>query len=100
MDTFRETLLVMITTPVYIILIYVHDKKYYTVKDTATNVYLSTLNFLLDLALRGVGVIVLNYFFQFRVMEIGNVFAYWFTLLVLQDILYYFLHRVDHFCRF
>ncbi len=106
MNEFREALLIFISTPIYILVIgaeiafsYIHNKHYYTVNGTLTNIYLSSLNFLLDIVLRGVCLIVLNYFYQFRILEIQNTFLYWFILLVTQDFMFYWLHRVDHYCR-
>lgn len=106
MDAFNETLLAMFAMPVYMVLIsleillsYWHEKHYYTVKDTITNVYLSALNFILDLLLRAFGVLVLTYFFQFRFIEIRNPIIYWTVLVFALDFMYYWLHRIDHYCR-
>jgi sterol desaturase/sphingolipid hydroxylase (fatty acid hydroxylase superfamily) len=107
MDSFRETMLALVAMPIYIIFIgleivlsYFHDKKFYSLKDTVANVYLSALNFLLDLLLRSLGLLVLVYFYDQRFFEIRNSFIYWIVLLFTEDFMYYWLHRVDHFCRF
>jgi sterol desaturase/sphingolipid hydroxylase (fatty acid hydroxylase superfamily) len=42
---------------------------------------------------------VLSWVFQFHVVQISDSWAYWIVLLVLQDLAFYFLHRVDHACR-
>nr|MBK9649957.1 sterol desaturase family protein [Bacteroidota bacterium] len=104
---FRESLLVIISTPLYAILIggemllsYFQHKNFYSIKGTLTNVYLTALNMGLDIVLRGVCLLVLNYFYQFHLFTISNVFAYWLLLLVLQDFAYYVLHYVDHHSRF
>lgn len=96
----------MFAMPVYVVLIgleillsYWHEKHYYTVKDTITNVYLSALNFILDLLLRAFGVLVLTYFFQFKFVEIKNPVVYWTILVLSLDFMYYWLHRIDHYCR-
>lgn len=106
MEQFREALLIAITTPIYAIVIgaeivfsYFHNKQYYKTKDTLANVYLSTLNMGLDILVRGVCLLVLNYFYQFKFFEISNVYAYWALLFIAQDFMYYWLHRVDHYCR-
>lgn len=105
-EEFKESLLIFITTPVYIILIgiemimsSIHNKQLYSTKDTFTNVYLMTLNFLLDVLFRGICLFVLNYFFTFHFFAISNTLLYWFLLLIFQDIAFYFQHRVDHFSR-
>ncbi|HLC83751.1 MAG TPA: sterol desaturase family protein [Bacteroidia bacterium] len=106
MNEFREALLIAITTPIYAIVIgaeilfsYYHHKNYYSVKGTLANIYLTSLNLGLDILIRGVCLIVLNYFFQFKFVEIINQYAYWAVLLIAQDFMYYWLHRVDHYCR-
>ena len=55
----RETILLCIGTPIYAIVIgleilmsHLHDRKWYTFKDTMSNVYLTLLNMSLDLACR------------------------------------------------
>ena len=92
MNEFREELLIKLSIPVYAIVIgaeilfsYLHDKKYYSTKGVLANIYLSTLNFMLDILLRGVCLAVLWYFYQFKFVEIDKVahpFWYWFVLLV------------------
>ncbi|MCK6650548.1 MAG: sterol desaturase family protein, partial [Bacteroidia bacterium] len=78
---------------------YLHHKHYYSVKGVLANIYLSALNFTLDIVLRVVCLFVLNFFFQYRFLEIENVYLYWFALLIGQDFMFYWLHRIDHFCR-
>lgn len=106
MNEFREALLIAITTPIYAIVIgaeilfsYYYEKKYYSVKGTLANIYLSILNFSLDILIRGVCLLVLNYFYRFRFTEIVNPIAYWAVLLIAQDFMFYWLHRIDHYCR-
>ncbi len=97
----------MISLPVYFVVIggellysYFNHKHYYTGKGIITNIYLSALNFSLDILVRGICLFVLNYFYQFRFTEIHHVILYWVTLVLAEDFMYYWLHRVDHYCRF
>ena len=108
MGTWHEQLLIFISTPLYIIVIgleivlsHFHHHKSYTVKDTIQNVYLMLLNFGLDVLIRGIYIgIILTFFFNHRIAEpIPNPWIYWIVLLVFEDFMYYWLHRVDHFCR-
>jgi sterol desaturase/sphingolipid hydroxylase (fatty acid hydroxylase superfamily) len=106
MNEFREALLIAITTPIYAIVIgaeilfsYFHQKNYYSVKGTLSNIYLTSLNLGLDILVRGICLLVLNYFYRFKFIEIHNQYAYWIVLLFAQDFMYYWLHRVDHYCR-
>lgn len=106
MDEFRETLLLLIATPIYVIIIgaeilfsYFHNKQYYTPRGTLTNIFLTVLNLSLDILVRAICLLVLNYFYQFKFVEIQNQIAYWIVLLITQDFMFYWLHRVDHYCR-
>jgi sterol desaturase/sphingolipid hydroxylase (fatty acid hydroxylase superfamily) len=105
-EEFREDYLIMISVPIYIIVIggellysYFHNKQYYTGKGIAANIYLSALNFGLDILVRGICLLVLNYFYQFKFFEIQNAVLYWVILIIAEDFMYYWLHRVDHYCR-
>jgi sterol desaturase/sphingolipid hydroxylase (fatty acid hydroxylase superfamily) len=109
MNEFREELLIKLSIPIYALVIgleilysYWHDKKYYSTKGILSNVYLTVLNFSLDILIRGVCLGVLWYFYQFKFTEINKEIypvLYWSVLLVAQDFLFYWLHRVDHYCR-
>lgn len=107
MEDYKQTLLLLISTPLYAVLIgfemimsAIHNKHLYTVKDTLTNVYLTSLNFGLELVIRAFCLGFLGYFFQFHVVSIHNPYLYWIVLLIMQDIAFYFEHRIDHYCRF
>ncbi|MFO0322966.1 MAG: sterol desaturase family protein [Bacteroidota bacterium] len=107
---FREELLLKITIPIYAIVIgveilysYVGHKHYYSLKGVISNVYLTILNMLMDFLIRGICLVVLLYFYQFKFIQIDAQLyriLYWSSLLILQDFLFYWLHRVDHYCRF
>jgi sterol desaturase/sphingolipid hydroxylase (fatty acid hydroxylase superfamily) len=106
MQAVYEQLLILVSTPLYIIIIglellvsnYGH-KKVYNWKDTAANIYLMLLNACLDLFVRGAYLFVLTWFFHYQFFSFTNVIVYWIMLLVLEDFLYYWLHRFDHEIR-
>jgi sterol desaturase/sphingolipid hydroxylase (fatty acid hydroxylase superfamily) len=108
MEQFRELLLIYTTTPFYAIIIgiemlysHLHHRDLYSTKGTLSNIYLTVLNMALDFLMRTACLLVLNYFFQFRFVEsYSNVFVYWGFLFIAEDFMYYWLHRVDHYCRF
>lgn len=107
MNEFRESLLVMVSVPVYALVIgaemlysYFHEKKLYTTKGLLSNLYLTTLNFSLDILVRGICLFVLDYFYRFHFTEIRQPWLYWTALVLAEDFMYYWLHRVDHYCRF
>lgn len=105
---FNEQLLLLITTPLYIIVIGVeiilsnlHFKKYYTLKGTLANMYLCVLNGGIDLLFRAVYIVILAHVYQFHFISFAFYpFLYWFLLFVFEDLVFYFEHRMDHFCRF
>jgi sterol desaturase/sphingolipid hydroxylase (fatty acid hydroxylase superfamily) len=107
MNEFRESLLVLISVPMYSIVIgaelifsFLHRKGLYTTKGIITNIYLSGLNMALDVFLRGVCLFVLDYFFRFHVADLSmHTAIYWTVLIVFEDFMFYWLHRVDHYCR-
>src|SRR5215467_4051586 len=106
MQAVYEQLLILVSTPLYIVIIglelllsnYGH-KKAYTWKDTAANIYLMLLNACLDLFVRGAYLFVLTWFYQYQVFSFTSVIVYWIMLLVFEDFLYYWLHRFDHEIR-
>ncbi len=110
MHEFREAFLIKLSIPIYTLVIgieilysYWHEKKYYSTKGILSNIYLSALNFMLDIIFRGVCLWVLWYFFRFQFFSIDKTIhpiMYWAVLLIAQDFLFYWLHRVDHYCRF
>jgi sterol desaturase/sphingolipid hydroxylase (fatty acid hydroxylase superfamily) len=105
----NEKTLLTIATPLYIIVIggeillsHLQLKKYYTIKDTLMNIYLSLLNGGIDLLFRAIYLfIILQWFYNHRIVDLAiHPFIYWPLLFVLEDFVYYFEHRVDHYCRF
>jgi len=100
------TSLIENTTPIYVVIILAemllscfHNKHYYSAKDTATNIYLSLLNFFLDLLMKTFVLIILGFFYQYKFFEISNPWVYWFMLLILEDFAFYWEHRIDHKSR-
>lgn len=110
MHEFREALLVKLSIPIYTIVIaieilysYWKQKKYYSTKGILSNLYLTSLNFSLDILVRGICLGVLWYFYQFKFTEIDKVMhplIYWSVLLIAEDFAFYWMHRIDHYCRF
>lgn len=110
MDEFREELLIKFSIPIYAIVIgieilysYWKQKKYYSTKGILSNLYLTTLNFSLDILVRGICLGVLWYFYKFKFTEIDKLIhpvIYWSLLLIAEDFAFYWMHRIDHYCRF
>jgi sterol desaturase/sphingolipid hydroxylase (fatty acid hydroxylase superfamily) len=75
------------------------QRKVYTLRETVTTLFLSVINGLLDLAIRGFYLVLLTLVFQFRFFEISNPLAYWVVLFLLIDFQFYWLHSLEHYCR-
>lgn len=107
MESLREQLLILISTPLYVVVIvaemllshYRHSNSY-TLRDTLTNLYLMLLNSGVDLGFRVFYLVVFHWFWVHRLFEFSTPFWYWFWLVVGMDFLFYWLHRVDHYSRF
>jgi sterol desaturase/sphingolipid hydroxylase (fatty acid hydroxylase superfamily) len=108
MSTFIDQVLLLVTTPVYAAVVALEwglsawqNRKVYSLPDTATNLYLSVLNGLLDLLMSGAALGFLSLVWLHRPFDFAAVgFAYWLALFVLEDFFYYVLHYADHHCRF
>lgn len=76
------------------------EYKFYSLKSTLQNIYFTLLNAGLDLALRTLFyVAVLMWCYESKLFEVQNFYLYWFLLFILEDLVFYFEHYVDHYCR-
>ncbi|HNM26110.1 MAG TPA: sterol desaturase family protein [Saprospiraceae bacterium] len=108
MEAFREQLLILISTPIYVIVIgleillsHWRHTRSYTWRDTLSNLYLMLANSGIDLLFRGVYVLVLDWFFRHQFVGwSASGFWYWFSLAIAEDFVFYWLHRIDHQSRF
>jgi len=107
MQSTKETWFLLMSVPLYLILIATEivvsnwkGHRYYSIKDTLQNIYLTISNGLLDLVLRSIFyVTILLWCYEHRFFSIQNIYWYWFLLFILEDLAFYFEHRIDHFCR-
>lgn len=110
MDSLREQLLILLSTPVYLIaigleLIITHfqlKRDVYTIKDTLVNVYFNVFNTVVDILCRLFYLVILQTLFDkiafIHWSHLG--FSYWICLLILVDFAFYWMHRFDHEIRF
>lgn len=74
-------------------------KKVYTWRETFTTFVLSLVNGLLDLAVRGAYLLLLMFIYKFRIIHLEAGIWYWLLMFLLIDFQFYWLHRLEHFCR-
>jgi sterol desaturase/sphingolipid hydroxylase (fatty acid hydroxylase superfamily) len=97
----------LVSIPLYTILIGTEillsnwkGKKFYSLKDTLQNIYLTIINAGLDLLLRWIFYVsVLLWGYEHRFFVIENVWLYWFALFIFEDLAFYIEHRIDHYSR-
>ena len=103
---FKESALILFAAPVYIVAIVlelfisnIRAKKVYSFRGVLENTYLSAMNMGLDIVIRGAALLCLDLTFNYRVINWTEGAVYWFVLLIAEDFIYYWLHRIDHQCR-
>ncbi len=106
MGTLHQQLLVLITTPLYaiiigteIILSNLYHTHSYRRRDTIQNFALSICSGLVDLVMRGVSFALLSFFFGVAFTHMSHSWMYWVGLLLVVDMMHYWLHRLSHTCR-
>ncbi len=107
MHSSREALFFLFSVPLYTFLIVIEillsnwkGSHFYTLRDVIQNIYLTIFNASLDLILRSIFYIsILMWSYHHQVFKIENIFLYWVVLFFLEDITFYFEHRIDHYCR-
>ncbi len=105
--TLHDELMLLFNIPIYaifipleIILSNFNHLKFYSIKETITNIYLNLLNAGIDFLLRIlVSLTVLNFFYQYRSPIHLDPVLYWVLLVLAEDFLFYIEHYVDHHCR-
>lgn len=103
-----DDLVVLYSVPIYTLVIGAEMlyswKKHlhlYSTRGILANVYLTLLNMSLDLVVRVTCLGILDYFYQHRLVDLSwSPLLYWGVLILSEDFMYYWLHRVDHYCRF
>lgn len=106
MEIVKETLVILIATPIYFLVIgteillsnYQH-RQLYTLRDTVNNFFMMLLNAGIDLAFRSIYLVVLIFAYQHKIFEWSNMVLYWLALLLAEDFLFYWLHRMEHMVR-
>ena len=104
---FKDSFLLLVTSPVYAVLIaaemllsHLQHRNYFSLKGTLANFYLAIVCVCLDVSMRTFWFAVLASVYAFHFIQVTDHYLYWPSLLILQDLSFYFMHRVDHRCRF
>lgn len=106
MDEIQKHILLLLSIPIYAILIpleillsHFYHQRFYSWKETLMNVYLNLANAGLDLLLRAFALGILIFFYQFHLVNHWHPIFYWFALFLLEDVLFWLEHFVDHHVR-
>ncbi len=106
MGILAESMLFIVTTPLFIILISLEiiisnlqKNNRYTKPGFIENMYLMLINTGLDVLMRILALYVLSNLFEYRIFEIENAWIYWIALLLVEDVTFYCIHYVDHYVR-
>lgn len=105
-QSFRETVLFLISTPLYIIFIGLelylsnHNRDHlYSKRGAYDNLRILLVNLVIDITMRAASLFCLIAFVPYHVIQVNNPFIYWITLILLQDLSFYCMHYVDHHVR-
>ena len=79
-----------------------YEMHYYNTRDTFRNIFMAACFFVVDIISKGAGFILIGFFYYigFRIApNPSNAVIYWITLILLQDLSYWFQHFMDHQVR-
>jgi len=106
MDQLHQNILLLVSIPIYallipleIILSHFHHRKLYSWKETLMNLYLQGVNMVVDLLLRGMALGILLFFYRYHAPVSWHPVVYWAALFLLEDLLFWLEHFVDHRVR-
>lgn len=71
----------------------------YHFKEVLTTCYFSLMNAGLDLTVRSLYLFSLHFCFRYHFFNFSDAVLYWLYLFVALDFQFYWLHRLEHFCR-
>ena len=110
MGILTDQVAMLFSTPITLSLVIIEiiisvrfDKQYYTVKDTKSNLVLGLGYVIVDTASRAGGILLLAvvYFYGLNLSILHHQgVGYWFALVLLEDLSYWFMHKMDHQVRF
>ncbi|MBS1782200.1 MAG: sterol desaturase family protein [Bacteroidetes bacterium] len=106
MSQLYQNILLLLSIPIYAVLIpaeillsHFYGWRFYSWKETLTNLYLNLVNAGIDILLRGVALAVLLFFYQFHPNLSWHPVIYWLMLFIGEDFLFWAEHYIDHHVR-
>ena len=72
----------------------------YNWKDTLANLTIGVTGLLVGIATRGIALSCYYFAYHYQIFRIDNPVVYWCALFILNDIVFYFFHRLGHESRF
>ena len=107
MDDIRQTMLILISTPLYLLVIgleillsNMRRQPSYTLKRHGTKYLPDAAQWWHRPCFQGYYIgVILTFFYAHRFTEMQAGWLYWLLLVIAEDFMYYWLHRVDHHCR-
>ena len=79
-----------------------YDKHFYSGRDSKANLFLGCCYIFTDIISRGFGLLLLTFFYFYGthlISPLGHMIVYWVSLVLLEDLSYWFMHRMDHRIR-
>lgn len=103
---FTDYWLIAISTPIYVVLITLEvllstyqQRKYYTLKDSAMNMWLNIVNASIGMFVKFAVLLIMAWFARFDLASQLPNFIYWICLFFGLDFCFYLEHRAEHYCR-
>jgi len=75
------------------------NKGWYTLRGTIENLWLMLANLVIDVLMRIAALYLLTQIYEYRFFEWENLIFYWIAVMIFQDLAFYTMHYVDHYCR-
>lgn len=103
---FQENPLVVLSTPIYAVLISLEvflsnyqKRRYYTLPETLINVWLNIANTLLGVSVKALVLLLMASLYQYHFISISYPVLYWGLLFLGVDLCFYIEHRCEHYSR-
>lgn len=103
---FQENPLVVLSTPIYVVLISLEvflsnyqKRRFYTFPETLINVWLNIANTILGVSVKALVLLLMASLYQYHFISISHPVVYWCLLFLGVDLCFYIEHRCEHYSR-